>query len=80
MEFLRRIWSQLVGIWQGMSTWRRVLLVAVGLLSLAGIGLIAFLSLRQNYGSSRSRVGTFHSFGSIQVRIFRRRYSSSRKP
>jgi hypothetical protein len=31
-------------------------------------------------GSSRSRVGTFHSFGSIQVRIFRRRYSSSRKP
>jgi len=32
------------------------------------------------FGSSRTRVGNFHSFGSVQVRIFRRRYSSSRKP
>jgi hypothetical protein len=31
-------------------------------------------------GSARTRVGNFHSFGSVQVRIFRRRYSSSRKP
>ena len=31
-------------------------------------------------GSSRIRVGSFHSFGSMQVRIFSRRYSSSRKP
>lgn len=37
------------------------------------------------YGSSRDRVGEFCSFfdrigGSMQVRIFRRRYSSSRNP
>jgi hypothetical protein len=31
-------------------------------------------------GSSGSRVGNFQCFGSVQVRIFRRRYSSSRKP
>jgi hypothetical protein len=29
-------------------------------------------------GSSRSRVGKFHSSGSMQVRIFSRKYSSSR--
>ena len=29
-------------------------------------------------GSSRNRVGNFHSFGSMQVRIFSRKYSSSR--
>jgi hypothetical protein len=33
---------------------------------------------RFNRGSSWSRVGNFHSFGSVQVRIFRRRYASSR--
>ena len=32
------------------------------------------------YGSSGFLVGDFHSFGSMQVRILRRRYSSSRKP
>ena len=31
-------------------------------------------------GSSRFLVGAFHSFGSMQVRIFRRKDSSSRKP
>jgi predicted nucleic acid-binding protein len=30
------------------------------------------------YGSSGNRVGGFQSFGSMQVRIFRRKYSSSR--
>ena len=29
-------------------------------------------------GSSRNRVGSFQSFGSMQVRIFSRKYSSSR--
>jgi hypothetical protein len=33
-----------------------------------------------NYGSSGFLVGDFHSFGSMQVRILSRRYSSSRKP
>jgi hypothetical protein len=32
------------------------------------------------YGSSRFRVGDFYSFGRLQVKIFSRRYSSSRKP
>jgi hypothetical protein len=31
-----------------------------------------------NSGSSRNRVGSFQSFGSMQVRTFRRKYSSSR--
>ena len=34
--------------------------------------------LEQNEGSSRNRVGNFHSSGSMQVRIFSRKYSSSR--
>src|SRR5262249_40402895 len=36
--------------------------------------------IQEKFGSSRFRVGNFHSFGSMQVRIFSRRYSSSRKP
>jgi hypothetical protein len=36
------------------------------------------LAIRIISGSSRNRVGSFQSFGSMQVRIFSRKYSSSR--
>ena len=51
----------------------------VGAPAYKGAGEGEFYVERKN-GSSRIRVGGGHSFSSMQVRILRRRYSSSRRP
>lgn len=49
MEWLQRFWSQVSGLWQGMSGPQRFGLVVVALVAVGGIGGLAYYQLRTDY-------------------------------
>jgi hypothetical protein len=66
-------WTGWRSFWHGQKRWSEIL--SLILFAAGVIGAAVYM-----IGSSRLLVGSFHSLGSMQVRIFSRKYSSSRKP